>query len=291
MKILTTISSLNLYLKIKDYIDGIVIGNDNYALHLSRSFSEDEMFELIKIAKEDDKEVIIVVNKMCEDSDFPALLKHLDLFVNLDVKFLFQDLGVLQILKESQKQDKGIYDCPTMVANYLDLQFYLFTGIDACSISLEIPIDDVYDMSKRLNNQVFYKVFGYQRMFHSKRKLISTYCDFIKSSIDPSEEMFLVEETRKQKYPIVENKQGTIIYRDYVCSALKEIEKIKDFKYLFLEDLFIPESIFLNVVMIFSKVLKNEITKQEALDAIERLEIPIEDGFIYEDTIYQKEEF
>jgi hypothetical protein len=102
--------------------------------------------------------------------------------------------------------------------------------------------------------------------------------------------MYLIEEKRKDKYPLLETNLGTYIYRSYQLSLIKHIKEL-NLKYAYFESRFIEFDTYLKVLKIYNKYLNDEINLDEAVNYISTLELNIEDGFTYKDSVYQKEEF
>ena len=60
-------------------------------------------------------------------------------------------------------------------------------------------------------------------------------------------------------------------------------------KYAYLESITLDDDCFVNVLSIFRKVINKEIAIEEGYKEIETMNLPIEDGFAYEDTVHVKE--
>lgn len=290
MKMLASIKSFSHFKAIENYIDGVVISNQEFSPVLNDSFLVEEMITIIKYANEKNKEVVIDITSMFTNDIMDKLLVFVKNFINYNCLFLYSDIGVFTLLKELGVENRGIYDPKTMITNSYDLNLYLSCNMKACSISEEIPLSDVKLINSKKNGAIWYKAFGYHQMFHSKRKLISTYFEFIGADkkID-NQNSFLKEETRDDKYHIVENSHGTLLYRSYVISTLKEIDIIKEIDYLFLDSIFIEESLFNEAVKIYYNTLKGNMNLDNALIKLNEM-FHIEDGFMYEDTVYVKPE-
>lgn len=291
MKIFASVKSFTHFENIVNSVDGIVIGNNNYSSLLSASFEVEDLIKIISKSTELNKEVVINISSMQTNSSMILLEDFIKNFVNFDVLYMYSDLGVYNLLKKYNIHNKGIYDPSTMITNSMDMNFYLSKGMEACSLSLEIPLKDIKSLNDKKIGKLWYKVFGYHQMFHSKRKLISTYGKFLNKKIEiNNENSYLIEETRNQKYPIIENDHGTILLRNYIVSMLKEVDRIKEIDYLYLDSNLIDEEVFNKVLEIYIDVLHNTIELEDGLNKIADLKLNIEDGFMYQDTVYQKEE-
>lgn len=290
MKMFASIKSFSHFKAIENYIDGVVVSNHRFSPVHNKSFEIEEILEIIKYANEKNISVVLDITMMLTNKDMSELEVFIKNFINTNLLFLYSDLGVYTLLKKYYIENRGIYDPKTMITNSYDLNLYLSCNMFACSLSLEIPLSDVLKINDLKNGNIWYKVFGKHQMFHSKRKLISTYSKFLSKDITiNNDNSYLVEETRDDKYPIVENEHGTILYRSYVFSALKEIDVIKKLDYLFLDSQLLDENIFNESLKIYYDVLNGNMKLDNGLIRLNELN-HILDGFMYEDTVYVKPE-
>ena len=203
--------------------------------------------------------------------------------------FLITDIGLYNIGKKLNIENKLIYNPETMLTNYYDLKIYKDLGFNALAMSLEIPISDVIESKNKTNADIFYLVFGKRMMFYSRRKLLSLYKE--KANLDfKNNKMYLKEEKREDYFPIIENENGTKIFRSYIINYLDKLDEM-NFKYYLLDSFDINFNIYKKVVIIYNDYLKKIISKEDALNKINKLNLNILDGFKYQDSIYQKEEF
>lgn len=210
-------------------------------------------------------------------------------YKSFDCLFYITDLGAAKILIDLGLVERTIFNPNTLITNYLDAKLYANYGFDAISMSLEVTINDVIKTIELTKVNMFYLVFGHQLMFHSKRMLVSLYEK--KENLDiKRDNMYLIEEKRKDKYPLLETNLGTYIYRSYQLSLIKHIKEL-NLKYAYFESRFIEFDTYLKVLKIYNKYLNDEINLDEAVNYISTLELNIEDGFTYKDSVYQKEEF
>lgn len=269
--------------KLNGLIDGAVLNTkdysliyDNLDLDLAYSFCLNN-----KILP------IISLNKMF----YPNELDNIkDIYLKYDkALFLITDLGLYHIAKGLNLENKLIYNPETMLTNYLDLKLYSSLGFNALAMSLEIPFKDVIYAKEETNADLFYMVFGKRMMLYSRRKLLSLYKE--KANINlPNSTMYLKEVNREDYFPIIENENGTKIFRSYIVSYLDLLDK-DYFKYNYLDSFDIDFDIFKKVVTIYKNYLDKKIDKEEAIKNLNELNLNIEDGFKYKDSVYQKEEF
>ncbi|MCR5705277.1 MAG: U32 family peptidase [Acholeplasmatales bacterium] len=274
---------------IRDLCDGVVV-NTKYSISVNPIPNDEELIQIIEYCTANGKLCIIDISSIMENKEIEDVEAFIKAYKDKNVSFLYTDIGVHEILKGMGIEDRGIYDPKTLVTNSYDMNLYLLDNMQAVGLSNEITLDDVKKMIDTRKGKVWLKVFGYHQMFYSKRKLISVYYKY--KGIDeyiPREEAFLKEETRDDLYHIDENAHGTVVYRSYVLSYLRDLDKIKDADYIYLDSAFIDEEDFALVLKVYNKTLSGDMYLDDALDYLNEM-FSIEDGFMYHDTVYKKEE-
>lgn len=290
MKMLASIKSFSHFKAILNYVDGVVFSNKKFSPVNTNSFEVEEMKEIIEFANLNNKEAIIDVTCMLTNNLMDELNSFIMNFKDLNVSYIYSDIGVYTLLKKLGIENRGIYDPKTLITNSYDLNLYLEDNMKACSLSLEIPLKDIKEINSKKKGAVWYKAFGYHQMFYSKRHLISTYSKFLNKDINiNNDNSYLKEETRGETYPIVENEHGTLLYRSYVVSTLSELEILKSLDYIFLDSVLMEENVFNESVEIYYNTLNGNMSLDSALIRLNELH-HIEDGFMYEDTVYIKPE-
>ena len=108
--------------------------------------------------------------------------------------------------------------------------------------------------------------------------------------IKNKESLFLKEWTRDKKYHVLDTESGSVIFRPYVISLFKEFSLLSNIKFFIINTIFIDDD-QVNLICELVSDLKND--KIDASIVEKKLEetFTIEDGFIYEDSIYNPEEF
>ena len=284
MKIVATAYNLEQLNKLKDLTSFVLLPVDNFTS--CDGISLDSAIELcysLQITP------ILRMDAMLHEDmlkDFEDIILN---YKNTNALFYVTDLGAVNILIRNNLVNRCIFDPQTLICNYLDAEIYQSMGFDAISMSLEIMINDVVKSIEKAHLSLFYQVFGHRLMFHSKRKLVSLYEQ--KESLNiKRNSMYLIEEKRNDKYPLVETKLGTYIYRSYQLSLINELDRL-NLKYAYLESRFIDFDMYLEVLCIYNEYINRNITLDEANSKLSLLALNIEEGFTYKDSVYQKEEF
>lgn len=288
MEIVCTLNNLDMYSIVSSKVDGIVLGTP-YSFYANHTFTEDEIGKMISICHKDDKKVFLLINLVMHEEYKEEVRKYIGKYKDEDVYYIFQDLGVLNILKEFGIVNRGIYNPLTMITNYEDLLAYDNLGLDAVGLSNEIPLEDIKLCSNKSKN-VFYLGFGYHPIFQTYRKVASLYKEH--SDLEYKLNSLSIKELNKDdRFPLLENKYGSVIFRGGVISILESLEKVEGIKYLLIDGIFLDEEIQRKVISIYSDVINNFITKKQGIEMMNELSLKYSNKFMYEDSVYNPEDF
>lgn len=288
MQIISTIKSFSHFKDIVDYTDGVILKNKDFSSY-GDTLCYEEMIDVIKYANKHNKKVFLDISVMLYDELLSDVEKYILNTKDYDVYYVYFDIGLYNILKKYNVESSGIYDPKTLITNSLDFNLYSTLNMHALGVSLEIPLCDVLKINEVKESRIWYRVFGYHQMFYSARHLISTYSKFSKTSIELNDNLYLKEETRDDKYPIVQNNHGTTIFRPYVINMIKEANNIKNLDYIYLDSYKITEEVYNKILKLYYDVLYKNTDPIFADSLIKEL-VYTEDGFIYEDSVYVKAE-
>lgn len=267
--------------------DALMAGCDLFSTINYESFTKDELKFIMNACHMHNKKFVLKLNLMLHEPMINEFRSFVLEFLNADL-FYVTDLGALNILKELTNMEKIIYDPNTLICNHLDALIYSNDSKLTIGLSEEITLNDVNKIASYVNENIFYKIFGYQQMSFSKRHLVSLYLEENKiNSRNKKGIYYLKEETRNELYPVLEREYGTIIFRSYVLNLLKELKNINA-RYLFIETFLLNSEQIKAILKCIKGILNNEIACDKALGIIKELGLQSEDGFLYNDTVYIK---
>ena len=266
MNLVTSIYTLDELKRLKDKLDYALIHIPFYSVN----YKDIDIDMALDYCEKNKIKPILSLNRIFHPGNLDGVAEIINKYKNTDCMFYIADLGALNLFIKAGIISRVIYNPETMITNFLDMNEYSSLGVDACGISNEITINDLNKISE-VNNNIYYQVFGKRLMFYSRRKLVTLYGEK-NGEVYPKSDIYLRESTRTDYFPIIENENGTLIYRSYNISLLPYIDAL-NIKYAYIESFDI------------------DIDKFEAVNSIFYDELKIEDGFIYKDSIYQKEEF
>lgn len=294
MKFLCTIPNVEAFNQIKMLCDGVVITNKKYSSRYETSFSYEEILQVVKKCNSHRMDSYILVDDILSDGDISAVYELIDTFKDTNLMYIFGDLAVYQILKEFNITKKGVYNPSTLIANYVDFVFWKEFKIKGLFPTLEIPLTDVSIIGKNKKLKLFYKGFGMNVMFHSKRKLLTTYKEHknILYDFTSNNDLTLIEETRKESYKIIENEHGTHIFQPGIHNILPALDiAVNEIDYLFLDGTFLDWEKYISAVEIYKDALLDMDRLNYYNTKLEELFDNLTYNFLLEDSIFRKSDF
>lgn len=225
-----------------------------------------------------DKKLCLSVDKIIEEDEIESLKQYLKDSLNWNVDYyLFSDLSVYYILTSYGIKNKFIFNAKTLNCSVNDIKCYNELGI-SCLVSTELTNTDVINISNIQNNA--FLVYGYSNIFYSKRKLISLYSDYKNIHIDLNKQYYVIEETRKEKYPICENENGTFIYTPYCYFLFNELNELNKNNIFIINSFNLEEDDLVKIGDIYQETLKDG-AKVENLEKLKEINNNLGQGFLY----------
>lgn len=293
MKLAVTPFSVSSIKKLSDAgADVFIIGNESYANRLVNSFSLIEITEIVEITKSLGKEVYINMNLIVHHRDIEPFTEFLTFIRGLEVEgIIFGDLGSYMIARDLELETKLIYNPETLNTNYYDTNFWNRKGIKGLTISKEISLADINEICEKKQVEISIIGHGHLNMFHSRRPLIENYFKHTKEEYDQlisSRNLRIIEETRNEAYPIVQDSHGTHIYREKSMESYREIVELSKCVDVFIIDgIFKDTEYLIDVVKNYKVILEkndNDFSKKISL----LYSKDHDSGFLYKKTQYDK---
>ena len=268
--------------EVYSYIDAAVL----MVPHYSYIFEDLDIDSAIELCQKAYIEPILSIQRIFFENELEDIKEFIKKYSNL--RFLVSDLGVVQIFKELDLIGNVIFDSPTMVCNTLDFELYSSYGFKAVSMSNEITLKDIKDTFNKCEGSIYYQVFGRKLMFYTKRRLVDLYKEFRKLKFENTD-LRIKEEQRDYEIPIVQSENGTFCFRQYFISLLDEIKDISFIRYAYFESLTLSIDQYKKVLSIYRNYLKGSLSLEQSKHEFEAMNLPVEPGFIYNDSVDTKE--
>ena len=232
--------------------------------------------EIIKLSQSTNKEIFVAVNKNMRNSDLDTLKNNLITLNKLNIKgILFYDKSIYML---ASNLEKLVLATEHSVTNYATINYYKSLGIKNFYLSSEITIDEIEEIAKKTDTNLFVNVFGYLPIFVSKRHLITNYKKYF--NLKDDSQIYYMEKENK-KYPLLETEDGTIAYSDYILNAYLDYDKLNTLAdYAIFNSFLIDDDTISKVIECFDK--------KEGIDKINMLlNYNTSDGFMHKETIYK----
>lgn len=236
-------------------------------------------FTLDEIKKLNRNDICLKVDKIITEEEVESLDEFIQETSKLNIKYyVYTDLAVLYLLKKYKLDDKCMYFSKTINCSKTDISEYNKMGIK-CLVSTELTLDEIKEISDLENNIIY--TYGYSNIFYSKRKLVSLYKDYANLDYECKDKLYtLKEETREERYPILENNNGTFIYTPYIYTLFHEIDKINKNNYFYIDSTFIEEEDLLEVLNIYNEGM-NKGFSTDLINKLLKVNRNIGKGFLY----------
>lgn len=289
MKLLTTIYNLEHLHDLSQAADGFILGNEQFAVRLTKSFSIHEIHDAANIIHSLGKELFIVMNQMMTDEQLIEAKSIIESLPNDLIKgYIIADLGLIDVFKSLNLNHKVVYNPETLLTNYIDFNYLQDDHILGAFVSKEITLEDIKIIGSKKAYNLFMFGHGHQSMFYSKRPILDAYTDYLgKDRVYYKEQgLALEEEKRKsESFPILEDKGGTHVFRGVVFNSLNDIKALSSVvDYLIIDTLFKDDQYAKEVLPLY----KHEQTDVVSIQKIQEVYRETwNDGFLHKKTIYK----
>ena len=204
-------------------------------------------------------EAYIYVNRIFDNEGIDKL-KEVIYNLPKNIKgIIFDDLGVLQILKDINIE-KILY-LTHFNNNTLSVNYYL-TLVDSVILSTDITMDEIDYIIQNSNKLISLFTFGYVMAMYSRRKLLTNYTNYHNLEYQNK----LVIDNTNKKFIVYENEFGTVMYHDKVFNGYSLLAK--NCLYNFINSTFLTTEDVINF-------LTGTVNKEW------------DEGFLYQETIYR----
>ncbi|MBR3161540.1 MAG: U32 family peptidase [Bacilli bacterium] len=240
-KILVMPSSLdNLGKILNSDVDGIILSLEGLAVNSNIYFTIEDIKSIINLTS---KEICVSINKIMHTEDLDILEQSLVKLNKLNIrKIFFYDLSVLNICKRLNiKKDLVIFQ-EHLNASLYSNNFYRNHGIAYSTITNDITKNEINEISK--HNKLILISYGYLPIFNSRRHLVSNYLEYIHE--DKIHKLYYIK-NGNDKYPILEEKEGTTIFTKEPINLINELDEI-NVEYIILNAFNIPTGDFMEML-------------------------------------------
>ena len=277
-----------------DVADGVILSPRELSVNVPYQFFYDDVIALTHQLKRENKKVFINLNKNFNDDD----LRRLKIFL-LKIKqhlsglvdgIFYYDIALVHLKEKYDLPFELIWAQEHMTNNYLTCNYWYSKGVSYAQLSNELMLSEIKEIHKHTDMKLVYQVFGYIPMFTSKRPLLSNYIDTYQL-YRQGKDYNLYKEGKY--YPIVENRDGTVLYTPYMLNALEEYMELRDsgvLSYAILNGYLLKHNVFKRIVGIFHTVNEKNV-KELSLEIDQLCKNKTDKGFLYKETVYKVKDY
>lgn len=268
--------------------NGFVFQNDLITPRPTSSLDLETMTEALIECKKFDAIVYLQATLMMHEMHIDTVKEFLVWAKEQQVDgVLFADVGVYQLAKEMGLEALLIYQPGSLTTNTYDATFWHQMGIKGVVVAREIPKADILQFDNT-DFEIGMIGHGYLNMFHSRRPLVTNFMKYQDKEPLPLNQtnLTLIEELRNESYKVLENTQGTHIFRSLPMQSFGSIKELSSVLDTFMiEGLFTTDEWVAEVVSDYISVL-NDPTMLDSV--LEKYNDSHDTGFLFKETVYNE---
>jgi collagenase-like PrtC family protease len=228
--------------------------------------------------------VYVSLNKNIANTELDEVEHILKELNKMDIKGLFfADIGIVNLVHKLNLNINLIWSQEHLTTNFYTINYWYNHGVKGTFLSNEITKDEMLTISNNTDSELYVQLFGYIPMYVSKRHAVNNYLKYFNLSKKDSNYYIFKEDN---KYSIVDNNEGTVIYSSFILNGLREyLELNKTINNIILNGYQIDDNQLLEVLDIFNQV--NDDNYDSLNNKLTTMFDNLGNGFLNEETIYR----
>ena len=227
---IVTIHDLKNIKKLKEAgADAIIVGVEDFSIRQSLTISLRDLKEVVLQCHALNLKLYVNALRFFMEDELNLLTEFLKTCKEAGVDGIYySDEGVFYEAQKQGMESLLIYQPETLITNHMDIAFYLELGIQSVSLAHECSLEEILQMTEQ-TKEVEILISGYFSILYSRRMLVTNYLDAIKSNEKGHKKVLdLIESTRQDRMPIVEDDYGTHIFSEAPIQSQKELPVLKE---------------------------------------------------------------
>ncbi|ULG71188.1 peptidase U32 family protein [Macrococcus brunensis] len=285
--------------------DAFVIGEAQFGLRLAGEFNRDALVQAIDMLHAADKKAYVAVNGLFHNEHLDAVEDYINWLheVRPD-RIIFGDPAVVMYVKEQENPIPLHWNQETLVTNQFQCNYWGERGAARAVLARELSMEEVIEIKENTDVEIEVQVHGMTCMFQSKRQLLGNYFLYMDKAMkienrQDAKNMLLYDEERNNKYPIYEDYNGTHIMSPNDICVIEEMEElfeagIDSFK---IDGVLHSADYITEVTRQYRKAIDlfledpdlyddEKFDMMEAIEDIQPEHRPLDQGFLYKQTVY-----
>ena len=267
------------------HADAVIVGLEKLSMRIKQQFSLEALDEIIEACQKENLKLYVLANALLHEEDLEWAERAVEELAQKSVDgILVADLAMINFAKKANILSKLIYYPETYTTSYEDTLFFDKLGLKRMVVGREVTLKGILAMAQG-PMELLLVGHGFLNMFHSRRPLVENYFKHTKDQeahvVKDKRNLKLVEETRDEAYPIIQDEYGTHIYRAKALasfSVLKTLSQAIDT--MIIDTYFLEDDAVLTILEDYHRALQGRpiVGKYDDCD----------DGFYFKETITVK---
>ena len=205
-------------------IDTFIIGLKNFCHDQPYTIPVKDIPFVIEELNSHSKKLSISLNIFALEKDIKKLDKIIDRLLSFNIdSFIVSDLGILNLFKKRNAENKVILDLQTYVTNKYSAKSLLNLGVKRIVLAKEITLDDIKQIASFNKKQIELLVQGYYPITYSKRPILNNY--YKNFNIKKKANIhYIKEESRNDYYYLIESKNNLSVYNNKQYSLFNYLD-------------------------------------------------------------------
>ena len=167
--------------------------------------------------------VSVIINKFLHKDDLNNIKKELLKF-NDNIKYFFiEDFSLVNYLPK----EKIVLYPNHIISNYYSVNYLKELGFNNVTISNELTIDELKEINKNTNSNLFYTYLSKNNLMYSRRNLLTNYYE--NYDIDGDNNLLVNESVSNHELLIKEEDDGTLIFNNKIFCASKYLDDLDNY--------------------------------------------------------------
>lgn len=237
-------------------------------------------------------ELFANVDMLFHEDDLTGLKAILKRIYQMNFKgVIISDVGIIELAKDLNLNFNFINGGSILNTNYesINISSSFYTGF---FVSNEINISEIEKIIERNKSELFIQIFGKQKMFYSKRRLLTSYFENFKIPLrdfHPRNHLVINDQNEKDNLSyIYEDSFGTYIYTFFDVNGLDYVKEFKNHNvdYLYISNLFKEKVQYNQIILAFYNYLNDLISYEQADEIIKANSAVLSKSFFEDASVY-----
>lgn len=255
------------------------------AISIPRGWPLAQQKESISLLHKMGKEAFVDMGFLWLEDELAEIRKYLKSVQNwhLDA-LLYTDLALWSLAKEYGLQDLLFYDGGSLLTNSVDTYYYRQRNRGVI-LARELTFEEIRRILRVNQNKASLFIAGYMTMAISRRHFLQAYFAYRQQETTMHQTFYLQEEKRKQRFPIREDIQGSIIYTDSVYLPYEELPVLaKECAYGMFDTVLLKKEEVLQIIHDLGSIHQNNAAMKLAAIRQQFPERQFDTGYLYRKT-------